>query len=199
MGRKSRPHRDLILDHLAHSQSLYRLRYPAHRCSMYLTEILHLLVAPPMQSIRITTQPPFTGFVSPILISYTESFPPVFINKSLKFITLVTTYRYQLCSGAPVSLPVSSEPPGSVPIPWGFSCLGSLSVFPPEVVCTLQFSLQLLKRWQRSSHPLHSYYMYQYHTMLYSCLYCQCNHINISVYPTAASHWLLSHYHQSNP
>jgi len=30
-GRKSRPHRDLILDHPARGQSLYRLGYPAHR------------------------------------------------------------------------------------------------------------------------------------------------------------------------
>jgi len=166
---------------------------------MYLTQILYLLVAPPMQGRRNTTQPPFTAFVSPILISYTESLPPLFINKSLKSITLVTMYRYQLLSGVPVSLPVPSEPPGSLPIPWGFSCLGSLSVLPPEGVGPLKFSLQLLKCWQRSSHPLHLYYMYQYHTILDSCLYCQCNHIIISVYPTAASHWLLSHYPQSNP
>jgi len=199
MGRKSRPHWDSIPDCPAHSQSLYLLSYPAHRCSMYLTQILRVLVAPPMQGRRNTTQPPFTGFVSPILISHTESLPPVFINKSLKPITLVTTYCYQLCSGAPASFPVSSKPPTSVPIPWRFSCLGSPSVFPPEGVCPLQFSLQLLKCWQRSSHPLHSYYMYQYHTMLHSCLYWQCNHIIISVYPTPASHWLLSHYPQSNP
>jgi hypothetical protein len=57
--------------------------------------------------------------------------PPVFIKKSLKSITLVTRYHYQLCLGAPVYLPVSSEPPGYVPILRGFSCLGSLSVFPP--------------------------------------------------------------------
>jgi len=30
MGRKSRPHRDSILDRIAYSQSLYRRRYPAH-------------------------------------------------------------------------------------------------------------------------------------------------------------------------
>ena len=29
-GGKSRPHRDSILDRPAHSQSLYRLSYPAH-------------------------------------------------------------------------------------------------------------------------------------------------------------------------
>jgi len=30
MGEKSRPHRDSIPDRPAHSQSLYRLSYPAH-------------------------------------------------------------------------------------------------------------------------------------------------------------------------
>ena len=30
MGRKSHPHRDSIPDRPAHSQSLYRLSYPAH-------------------------------------------------------------------------------------------------------------------------------------------------------------------------
>jgi hypothetical protein len=111
--------------------------WASNRFSMHPTEILHLLVAPPMQGIRDKTQPPYTSFMSPILIScclyliYRITPSTVFTNKYLKSITLVTTYRYQLCLGAPVSLPVSSELPRSVPILWGFSCLGSPSVFSP--------------------------------------------------------------------
>ena len=33
MGRKSRPHQDSTPDRPAHSQSLYRLSYPAHKCT----------------------------------------------------------------------------------------------------------------------------------------------------------------------
>ena len=38
-GGKSRPRRDSIPDRPAHSQSLYRLSYPAHTVTGYFTEI----------------------------------------------------------------------------------------------------------------------------------------------------------------
>ena len=41
MGGKSRPHRDSIPDRPAHSQSLYRMSYPAHIGYMYF-EVLPL-------------------------------------------------------------------------------------------------------------------------------------------------------------
>ena len=45
MGGKSRPHRDLIPDRPARSQSLYRLRYRAHRRIYYGMIILALLIS----------------------------------------------------------------------------------------------------------------------------------------------------------
>jgi len=38
-GEKSRPHRDSIPDRPTRSQSLYRLRYPAHKIIIYITYI----------------------------------------------------------------------------------------------------------------------------------------------------------------
>ena len=45
MGGKSRPHWDSIPDHPAHSQSLYRLSYPAHSL-FYIPEIINLNFLP---------------------------------------------------------------------------------------------------------------------------------------------------------
>ena len=43
MGRKPRLHRDSITDRPAHSRSLYRLSYPAHKYNMYKVKLLLLL------------------------------------------------------------------------------------------------------------------------------------------------------------
>ena len=55
-GGKSRPHRDSIPDHPAHSQSLYRLSYPAHKLNQSSTWNLDL-VANPIVSRLFKTQP----------------------------------------------------------------------------------------------------------------------------------------------
>jgi len=52
---KSRPHRDLIPDHPACSQSLYRLSYPAHHWAIYWRENIYIYIYIYRVFIKITT------------------------------------------------------------------------------------------------------------------------------------------------